>query len=103
MQGVSQLAHWQGKALPPRDHALCENRHNPLAPHVTSYIGKRFKISVYRTEAHGEIFDLESDPGEVNNLWTGPGSTRLRATLLQKMVQAIQAAEPLKSPRVAQA
>lgn len=103
MQGLSQLEHWQGKAPPPRDHALCENRHNPLAPHVTSYIGARFKISVYRTEEHGEIFDLETDPGEVNNLWTDPGSTRLRATLLQKMVQAIQAAEPLKSPRVAQA
>lgn len=103
MQGVSQLAYWQGDGIAPRDHAICENRHNPVAPHVTSYIGERYKISVYRTIEHGELFDLQDDPDELNNLWNAPISEGLRAELLQKMVQAILAAEPLKSPRVAQA
>lgn len=103
MQGISQLAYWQNKEPAPRDHAFCENRHNPVMPHVTSYIGKRYKISVYRNGDHGEIFDLELDPNELTNLWTDPDYTDLRADLLQKMVQGILAAEPMKSIRVAQA
>lgn len=103
MQGVSQVQHWQGRTRPPRDHALCENRHNLFMPHVTSHIGQRYKVSVYRDGTQGELFDLLHDPGEVRNLWTDPESTGIRAAQLEKMVQAMQGAELAKSPRVAQA
>ncbi|MCV0426588.1 MAG: sulfatase-like hydrolase/transferase [Roseibium sp.] len=103
LQGVSQLSTWQGKTPYTRKFALCENRHNPVMPHVTTYVEDRYKISVYRVGNHGEIFDLYEDPGEINNLWTDPESQSLKTKLLLRMMQGIQGSEPMKSPRVAQA
>ena len=102
VQGVSELGTWRG-GPPARDHALCENRHNPVMPHVMSYIEERYKISVYRQGPWGELFDLESDPGEVRNLWDDPTSEPIKCRMLQRMVQAILAAEPTESQRLAQA
>ncbi|MFV0334596.1 MAG: sulfatase [Tropicimonas sp.] len=103
MQGISQLPVWRGEAERARDFVLCENRHNPVMPHVTSYVDARYKISVYREGDFGEIFDLRDDPGEVRNLWDDPAHDGLRRDLLHRMIQAMLASEPMKSPRVAQA
>ncbi len=103
LQGVSQLQTWLGTGPDARGFAICENRHNPVMPHVTTYVEDRFKISVYRTEEHGELFDLEEDPKEINNLWHDPDSQSLKTQMLLRMMQGVQSSEPLKSPRVAQA
>lgn len=47
MQGVNQLAVWQGLEVKARDHILCENRHNPVRPHLRTYVDERYKITVY--------------------------------------------------------
>ncbi|NDR58001.1 sulfatase family protein [Aliiruegeria sabulilitoris] len=103
LQGISQLPVWTGAAESVRDFALCENRHNTVRPHVTSYIDARYKISVYREGDDGEIFDLQEDPGEIRNLWGDPQREPLKRDLLHRMVQAMLASEPMKTPRVAQA
>ena len=61
-------------AVPPphRDHALVENRHNPTTVHLRTLITERYKITVYRNAAYGELFDLESDRQEVRNRWDDP-------------------------------
>ena len=102
VQGVSQLATWCG-GPPARDHAICENRHNPVMPHVTSYIEPRYKISVYRQGPWGELFDLEADREEVRNLWDDPQSEPLKRAMLHRMVQAFLRAEPTTNPRVSHA
>ncbi len=103
LQGVSQLDVWTGRAESARDFAICENRHNPVHPHVTSYIEARYKISVYRDGVHGELFDLKADPDEVCNLWNDPARSNLKRDMLHNMVQAILQSEPMKTERVAQA
>lgn len=100
MQGMSQRTCWQG-GDPARDFAICENRHNPVMPHVTSYIEARHKISVYRQGDHGEMFDLLDDPGELRNLWSDPDAAAVKSAMLHRMVQAILASEPTPNPRVA--
>ncbi|WP_176084697.1 sulfatase-like hydrolase/transferase [Martelella sp. HB161492] len=100
MQGVSQWQNWQGGPAA-RDFILCENRHNPVMPHVETYVGKRYKITVYREGDFGELFDLEDDPGEINNLWNAPGAEDLKARMLQAMIQGIMASEPTRMPRIA--
>ena len=102
VQGLSQLAQWQGGA-PVRSHAIRENRHNPVMPHVTSYIEERYKVNVYREGPWGELFDLKADPGEVVNLWDDPQSEPVKREMLHRFVQAMLAAEPTENPRVAHA
>ena len=38
----------------------------------------------YRIADHGELYDLQSDPQEVNNLWDDPSAATLRAELTQR-------------------
>lgn len=101
LQGESQLAVWQGERASVRDHILCENRHNPDAPHLTTYVGERFKITVYRDGSEGELFDLEKDPGELHNLWNDDDAASLRCEMLHAMTQGLLKRESLKMPRVA--
>ncbi len=103
LQGVSQAAAWTGAAPAPRQFAICENRHNPVKPHVTSYIEKRYKISVYREGHWGELFDLEVDPGEIQNRWHDPSFSKIKSQMLHRMIQGILQSEPMKMPRLAQA
>ena len=101
-EGQPQLSCWQGNGAT-RSFALCENRHNPTNPHVTSYIDARYKVSVYREGSDGEVFDLQTDPNELVNLWNDPQFAMLKQTLMHQMLQAILQSEPMKTPRVAQA
>lgn len=101
MQGVSQWQHWCGSPNPARDFALCQNRHNPDMPHLETYIEQRYKITVYRHDAWGELFDLENDPQERFNLWTEPDATGIKQDMLLRMVQAYMRSQPTRMPRIA--
>jgi len=50
---------------------------------------------------HGELFDLEDDPGEINNLWNDPASAELKSRLLLQFMQATLHDEPMRMPRIA--
>lgn len=99
MQGVSQWHNWQGGPAA-RDFIICENRHNPIMPHLQTYVNKTHKITVYREEDFGELFDLENDPGEVDNLWNAPDRQNLKASMLQEMLQGVMKAEPTRMRRI---
>jgi arylsulfatase A-like enzyme len=101
MQGVSQLDAWSGEAGAARDHVLVENRHNPTTVHLRTLIGERFKITVYRDAAYGELFDLQQDPGELHNCWDDPAYAEVKTGLLLKFVQAEIQREPTRMPRIA--
>ena len=101
MQGVDQLAVWQGKENEARDHIFCENRHNPQMPHLRSYVNQRYKLTLYKDEDFGELFDLEEDPLELNNLWDDEGVQGVKLELMHKFIQATMQIEPMKMPRVA--
>lgn len=103
LQGVSQYGVWTGRDERARDFILCENRHNPGMPHLISYVNDRYKITVYKEGPHGEIFDLEGDPAEINNLWGEPQMAALKQELTHEMLQGLMRSEPMKMPRVAHA
>lgn len=83
-----------------RDHVLVENRHQPHTIHVRTYIEERYKLNVYWKQDYGELFDLEADPGEINNLWNDPQSQDLKATLTRRLLDAELGIEPVPMPRV---
>ena len=48
----------------------------------------------------GELFDLERDPNEFDNLWTNPDYKEIRFQLMQKNFDALAFAVDTGSPRV---
>ena len=103
MVGLDQTPVWLGERDSVRDHAVVENRHQPTTIHVKTYIDSRYKLTVYYEHEYGELFDLELDPGEINNLWNDPDSKDLKAELTRKLLFAEMGKEPLWMPRVAHA
>lgn len=101
MTGVDQSEVWKGKAQPRRNHAICENHHEPTTIHLRTYVDSRYKITVYYEHSYGELYDLEQDPGEVNNLWDDLEYKDLKMDLLMKYIWAELGKEPIWMPRIA--
>jgi len=103
MQGVSQWDVWQGEADIAREWALVENRHQPTALSLRTLVTEQYKLTVYRGTDDGELFDLESDPGELRNRWSDPDFGHIRSALLHRFVQAEIEREPTRFARIASA
>jgi arylsulfatase A-like enzyme len=103
MQGVDQLGVWEGRKASARDYAVVENRHQPTKLHLRTYITDRYKLTCYRNETYGELFDLEADPGERRNRWDDPAYASVKAELLLKAVQSEMKRESTRLARVASA
>ncbi len=103
MAGLDQSAVWRGEVETVRDHVLVENRHQPTTLQLHTYIDARHKLTAYRGETFGELFDLENDPGELHNLWDDPAAQKLKIEMLHRLLTAEMAKEPRFMPRVAQA
>lgn len=101
MQGVNQLPVWTGEVETARQWALVENRHNPTTVDLRTLITERYKITVYRDAVYGELFDLQTDPGELHNRWDDPAYAGVKSDLLLKFVQAEIQREGTRMPRIA--
>ena len=101
MQGFNQLPVWTGEKAAARDWAIVENRHQPTKLHLRTYVEQRYKLTVYRGETYGELFDLVDDPEERRNLWDDPEFDGIKADLLQRWIQAEISREPTRFPRIA--
>lgn len=100
MSGRDQTPVWLGAQASARDHVLVENRHQPTTLQLHTYIDERYKLTAYRGETFGELFDLAADPAELVNLWNDPAAQSLKIALLQKLITAEMAKEPLFMPRI---
>jgi uncharacterized sulfatase len=103
MQGRDLWENWCGDESPAktRRHVLVENRHNPTRLHLKTLITERYKLTVYRGQPYGELFDLEADPKETRNLWDDPAQASLKCRLLHQFAQADLEAEGTPMPRIA--
>ena len=100
MTGVGQQAVWSGDESGAREYVIIENRHQPTTLHLKTYLGERYKITLYYQRDYGEIYDLRDDPGEVNNLWA---DADLRAALTEAFLRAeMQKEEPLTTESLSQ-
>jgi arylsulfatase A-like enzyme len=100
MTGLDQLPSWRGDG-PVRSWSVTENHHGYRHFHMRSYVNQRYKITVYRDEAYGELFDLQEDPAETRNLWDEPAAAGLKSQLLLEFMQATLQSEPQRMPRIA--
>jgi arylsulfatase A-like enzyme len=103
MTGIDQRDVWFGEKKALRDQVIVENRHQPTTLHLKTLVNRRYKLTVYYGRDYGELFDLETDPGENNNLWADPDYAELKADLVMKLLQAEMGKEPVWMPRIAAA
>lgn len=88
MVGVDQSDVWTAKAKRKREFIICENHHSPELVHLKTYVNDRYKITVYNDQTYGELFDLQEDPNENENLWDNKKYQQLKDELLFEFIQA---------------
>jgi arylsulfatase A-like enzyme len=67
---------------------------------ATMYRDIRYKLVVYHGHGLGELYDMENDPGEFQNLWDFPEYSQLKFDLLWRSYDATAAAQDWGAPRV---
>jgi arylsulfatase A-like enzyme len=91
-----QLRPWPGYSLRPmlhgdfrvREWAVVENDEDYLGTRVRTLVTERYKLTVYSGTDLGELFDLEQDPGELQNLWSDPAAQHLKNLLKAQLLDA---------------
>ena len=103
MQGVNQLPVWEGIEEAARDEVIVEFRHQRTRVHLRTLVTERYKMTIYRDQSYGELFDLHDDPDERHNLWDAVAASGIKAEMFQKLAYAEIRREPTAFSRIAQA
>ncbi|MEZ5844246.1 MAG: sulfatase-like hydrolase/transferase [Hyphomicrobiaceae bacterium] len=56
---------------------------------VRTIVTSRHRLSIYSAADWGELYDLESDPHELVNLWADRGSARIKCALLERLAHLL--------------
>ena len=103
MSGLDMSDILRGKKDSIREAVIVENHFQRTKFYQKSYITKRYKIVWYMNSDEGELFDIEKDPHEYDNLWYNPKFKDLKYNLLHKAIQADMKKEICPMPRLAPA
>lgn len=106
LAGVEQPDYFQGNSLLPiiegdasaehhRDFVRCEY-FDSLDPHFTGGTGSfgtmhrtnRYKLCMYHDKDLGELYDLQEDPWEFNDLWDSPDHQQIKHQLIYESFNA---------------
>ena len=76
----------------PRDALLVEHHDNGARmgfaepARVRSLLTDRWRLTIFKNEPWGELYDRRNDPGETLNLWDDPQHATVRAELTERLV-----------------
>jgi len=104
MQGRSLLPILEGGTDPSRHREFVRSEYYRALAGVQSFgtmvRSERFKQVVYHGHGLGELFDLQDDPGEFNNLWDDPGMHAVRHEHIVMNFDSLALAADVGRPRV---
>jgi arylsulfatase A-like enzyme len=72
----------------------------PYHCHANMIFDGRFKLVVYHGHSVGELYDLQDDPHEFDNLWDDPDRAGTKAALTRQIFDAVMLATDEGQPRV---
>ncbi len=107
MQGKSLLALLEGRAEPHqhKQQVISEFKDSIGGPahadhtHGSMVFNGRYKSVVYHGHQIGELYDLQDDPGEFDNLWDHPAARELKLERLKAHLDAMMATISAGPPR----
>ncbi len=93
MQGRSLLPILRGDAPPDHHRDFVRSEYfdalaEPDGTFATMYRDRRYKLVVYHGHRLGELYDLQTDPDEFNNLWDSPAHVEIKLDLLWRSFDA---------------
>ncbi len=94
LQGRSLLGSLADPRAGGRDAAFIQYDHQrPMEilggpPRVHTLVDTRWRISVFAGAPWGELYDLENDPGEFDNLWESPAHAAAKGRLIERLLHA---------------
>lgn len=85
MEARSLVPALQGTDERGREYVFAEHSRDTIlqeAEFMTMVRSDRWKLVHFLDEPYGQLFDLENDPGETQNLWSDPGHAEEKSRLL---------------------
>ena len=93
MHGRSLLPILTGEAPPDRHRDFVRSEYYdaldmPDGTLATMYRDERYKLVVYHGREAGDLYDMEGDPGEFENLWDAPEYQALKIDMMKRSFDA---------------
>ena len=94
MQGRSLLPVIDQSAPQIRDAVFIQYDHqhpdkvSGLPPRIHTLVDARWRLSIFQHADAGELYDLQGDLGEFDNLWDSPEHRAIRAQLTERLLRA---------------
>ena len=88
VEGTSFLPIIQNNA-PGKAEALAEWSWSVPVPRINALRTERYRLVYYNHAIGGELYDHESDPGEVDNLWNDPAYAGERMEMVERLYDRV--------------
>ena len=88
IQGFDQTAAWNDATVQARDAAIIELRPTENEFMQKTFVEKQYKLVVYTKPEWGELYDMDADPDQYENLWDNPEFQSIKCNLMQRLLAA---------------
>ncbi len=91
--GIDQSAVLKDEVSDLRDHVLIECIDNPDKLRLKTVVTSDYKLTWYAGYEFGELYNLDQDPKEKNNLWDNKDYIEVKARLMSKIIDDLEKIE----------